>query len=168
MVFDAGSKPRLEELEQVVGSVFSTMMGLETERHPDDPEGLPGTGLITSAVFLAGEWKGAVLVHCPPSQACCFAGFFRGQPGYELINDDVRDVMGELANMIAGNLKCALRPGTRLSVPWVIDGAGYGVRWSGGRMVHRSKFMTPQGPFWVTILDATGSPTPGASSRESR
>ena len=25
--------------------------------------------------------------------------------------DDVRDVMGELANMIAGNLKCTLTPG---------------------------------------------------------
>jgi CheY-specific phosphatase CheX len=96
------------------------MMGLEVCALGRALSG-PG-GMLTAAVYLTGEWVGAACVHVEPEQACAFAGHFLGMPAPDAVSDDVRDVMGELANMIAGNLKCTLAPGIRVSVPSVTDG----------------------------------------------
>ena len=69
----------------------------------------------------------------------------------DTVNDDVRDVLGELANMIGGNIKCAVASGLRLSMPSVTDGSDYGVRVFGSKF-HRLGFECEEGPFWVTLL----------------
>ncbi|HUB79366.1 MAG TPA: chemotaxis protein CheX [Bryobacteraceae bacterium] len=141
-----------EDLESVVASVFSTMMGLEV--HPST-EQCPGlAGVLTSSVYLTGEWNGAVAVHVAPPQACAFAGRFLGIPAEEAVTNDVRDVMGELANMIAGNLKCTLAPGIRVSIPSVTDGAEYSLRVCHARTLCRVCFRGEGGPCWVTLLEA--------------
>jgi chemotaxis protein CheX len=114
----------------------------------------PGpAGLVTAAVYLTGQWEGAIFVHCHPPQACDFAGRFVGMPPPETVDDDVRDVMGELANMIAGNLKCTFCPGIRVSVPSVVDGRGYALRVCGGYVVCEAGFDTAAGPVWVTLIN---------------
>ena len=141
-----------EDLEAVVTSVFATMMGLEVR---PSMEPCPGAaGLLTAAVYLTGEWNGAACVHVEPAQACAFAGRFLGMPAEDSVSDDVRDVMGELANMIAGNLKCTLAPGIRVSVPSVTDGAEYSVRVCRASTVCRSGFQTDAGPCWVSLIEA--------------
>ncbi|MBZ5725797.1 MAG: chemotaxis protein CheX [Acidobacteriia bacterium] len=139
------------DLEQIVGSVFSTMLGTDVEAH-ETGEPVPG-GLMTAAVYLAGEWQGALLLHCLPRQACEFAGCYLSIPPPSTVTDDVRDVLGELANMIAGNLKGDLCPGIRISIPSVVDGDGYALRVCGGRPVYRWDFMTGKGPFWLRLVE---------------
>ncbi len=56
-------------------------------------------------------WNGAVLLECDRRQACRFAGRFLSMDPPETVDDVVRDVLGELANMIGGNLKCILSHG---------------------------------------------------------
>jgi CheY-specific phosphatase CheX len=75
-------------------------------------------------------------------------------PAPHSVSDDVRDVMGELANMIAGNLKCTLAPGIRISVPSVTDGAEYSVRVCRAREVIRAGFDTDAGPCWISLVNA--------------
>ena len=141
-----------EDLETVVGSVFVTMMGLGVR---PSIEPCPGSdGMLTAAVFLTGEWVGAACVHVEPEQACAFAGHFLGMPVPPAVSDDVRDVMGELANMIAGNLKCTLAPGIRISVPSVTDGAEYSVHVCRAREVVCAGFDTDAGPFWISLVNA--------------
>jgi CheY-specific phosphatase CheX len=69
----------------------------------------------------------------------------------DTVNDDVRDVLGELANMIGGNIKCAVASGLKLSMPSVTDGSDDGVRICGSKF-HRLGFECEEGPFWVTLL----------------
>jgi chemotaxis protein CheX len=137
------------DLEQVVGSVFSTMMGIEVESVAAAAEPIP-TSAMAAAVRFGGSWNGIVLVQCLPRQACEFAGWFLGMPAPPVVDADVRDVLGEVANMIAGNLKCTLRPGIRLSVPVVTDAAGAGE--TPAVQVYCAGFMTPQGPFWLRVI----------------
>jgi chemotaxis protein CheX len=111
--------------------------------------------MLTAAVYLTGEWAGAVCIHLEPQQACGFAGHFLGMPTPDAVDDDVRDVMGELANMIAGNLKCTLCPGIRVSIPSVTDGPSYSLRVCGARVVCRATFRTDAGPFWISLIDAS-------------
>ena len=70
----------------------------------------------------------------------------------EAVNDDVRDVLGELANMIGGNIKSAVATGLTLSMPSVTDGSDYGVRICGSEVQDRLGFECAEGPFWITLL----------------
>ena len=45
----------------------------------------------------------------------------------EVSLDDVRDALGEITNMIGGNVKALLPTPSRLSLPTVVEGADYAV-----------------------------------------
>lgn len=138
------------ELALVVESVFATMLRLEVQQTQEIPP--PRTEMVTAAVYLTGAYQGAVLLHCPPWPACGFAGQFLKRTPPSAVDDDVLDVMGELANMIAGNLKSTLTPGTYLSIPSVSQGPDATLRLCGTRPLQRSGFQTPLGPVWVTMF----------------
>jgi chemotaxis protein CheX len=138
------------ELAQIVESVFGTMMGLEAGEC--GVPWFPSGDRLTSAVQLTGDWNGAVLLECDRKQACRFAGRFLSIDSPEMVNDVVRDVLGELANMIGGNLKCVLMPGIRLSMPSVVDGSDYCLRVCGGEVRTQLAFQCAEGLFWITIL----------------
>ena len=138
------------ELAQVVGSVFESMTGLAPAQ-----SGAPwfaGEGRLTATVHLAGDWNGAVLLECDRAAACRFAGRFLSVDPPEAVDDVVRDVLGELANMIGGNLKCVLTRGIRLSMPSVVDGNSYSQRVCGSDIQERLAFRCAEGDFWITIL----------------
>ena len=150
MPVEISTEVHRSELAEVVQSVFFTMMGLETEELV-----LPWTSgheRLTSAVHLAGDWCGAVLLECDRSQACQFARRFLSEPETPAgVNDVVRDVLGELANMIGGNLKCVLARGTKLSMPSVVDG-DYSLRVCGAVVRDRLAFRCDEGTFWIVVL----------------
>ena len=56
--------------------------------------------------------------------------------------------------MVAGNVKCALSAGIKVSVPSVVDGPGYTLHVCGVKVVCESGFETREGPFWVTVLES--------------
>ena len=111
-----------------------------------------GRDRLTSAIHLAGDWNGAVLLECDRRQACRFAGRFLSMDPPDTVDDVVRDVLGELANMIGGNLKPVLTPGIRLSMPSVVDGCDYSLRVCGAKIQQRLAFQSAEGLFWITIL----------------
>jgi chemotaxis protein CheX len=137
-------------LMQIVLSVFETMMGLEAEE--SDDVWAPTEQWWTAAVNLSGEWNGAVLVECDQEQACRFAVRFLSIDPAEAGEEIVRDVLGELANMIGGNLKSALMSGIRLSLPSIVSGSDYSVRVCGATIRRRMAFQCVDGPFWITVL----------------
>jgi chemotaxis protein CheX len=138
------------ELAQIVESVFATMLSLEVGE--GGTSWFPSGDRLTAAVHLAGDWNGAVLLECDRQQACRFAGRFLSADPSGAVDDVVRDVLGELANMIGGNLKCVLMRGIRLSMPCVVDGSDYSLRVCGAEIKDRLAFQCAEGPFWVTVL----------------
>ncbi len=137
-------------LAQIAESVFATMMNLEVGQ--GGTPWFPGGNRLTSALHLAGDWNGAVLLECDREQACRFAGRFLSMDPPDTPDDVVRDVLGELANMIGGNLKCVLTSGIRLSMPSVVDGSDYSLRVVGAEVRERLAFQCAEGPFWITVL----------------
>jgi chemotaxis protein CheX len=136
---------------EIVESIFSTMM--EIDLSPSDLA-LSLTGeRMTASVYLEGEWNGAVSLECNRSQACQFAGRFLSTDPPEVVDDDVRDALGELVNMIGGNVKSVLARDIRLSMPSVIDGHDYELRICGTQTRDVSAFQFFGGTFWVTVLD---------------
>lgn len=113
-------------LPVVVEEVFRTMLGVElveSEGLDEEP-----AELFTAAIFFAGEWLGALLLECPPAEAFTFTHRFMRVPEPTALTDDVKDTLGELTNMIAGNLKAVMPPGVVLSMPTVVSGRDYSFR----------------------------------------
>ena len=138
------------ELAQIIESVFEAMLGLKVTR--SGPPWFADGDRLTAAVHLAGAWNGVVLFECDRGQACRFAGRFLSMGPPDTVDNDVRDVLGELANMIAGNMKCVLAHGISLSMPSVVDGSDYSLRVCGAIVRDRLAFECVEGPFWITIL----------------
>jgi chemotaxis protein CheX len=141
-----------DELAQIVKTVFGTMVSLEVDEC--GTLWFPSGDRLTSAVHLTGDWKGAVLLECDWLTACRFAGRFLSIDPPDTVDDVVRDVLGELANMIGGNLKCVLTSGIQLSMPSVVDGSGYGLRVCGAEIKDRLAFRCDEGLFWITVLSS--------------
>lgn len=144
--------PQREDLEQIAATVFSTMLGLEFQEQGAVRPCRPAPGALTAAVGLEGPWQGIVLLQCLEAEAKKFAARFLGTPPPDDVNDDVRDVLGELANMIAGNLKCTLRPGIRLSCPRVEEGATGKIGIS-GTVICELEFEAEGGTIWVSAVE---------------
>ena len=139
-----------ENVATVVDMVFRTMLNLAvvpypaTWKHPKE--------LITAIVYFAGEWDGAILLECTRDQALKFTQRLMGIDLPETIDDDVRDALGELANMLAGNLKSVLPPGVVLSMPSVIEGRRYSLRFIGKGDPVCVPFSSSEDIFGVTLV----------------
>ncbi len=112
-----------------VREVFSTMVDMEDLLHlPMQIDAMTQfENCVTAMVGLAGTYNGLVCIHAPLRQALAIT---MGMLGMEVreFNDDVRDALGEIANMIAGSFKQHLSRGgadIRLSTPSVITGKEY-------------------------------------------
>lgn len=135
---------------QIVESVFITMMDLEV--YPDETPWTPSNNHLTSCVRVSGEWNGALLLECNHWQARQFAGRFLSMNPPDSVTEEVEDVLGELANMIGGNIKCVMANGLELSMPMVIDGSDPWLRFPTSEIQERLAFLCAEGPFWVTLL----------------
>lgn len=111
--------------------VFETMIMLEVTPQPPLPVLVSNfTDSVSGIVGLAGSTcKGMLAIHAPDDVAMAITGRFLGVPVDE-INEDVTDAFGELANMLAGNIKMVLDEAgsdITLSVPSYVFGRDYHV-----------------------------------------
>jgi chemotaxis protein CheX len=84
---------------------------------------------ISGIIGLAGSLKGLLAIHLPKQTALAVTTAFLGME-VEEIDDDVRDAIGELANMLAGSLKSALDPSgsaIKLTMPSAVHGEEYSI-----------------------------------------
>jgi len=137
-------------ISQIAESVFETMTGVPVRVLPAPPH-VPAAA-FTAAVYYAGSWKGAFLLECSAEQAAAWTTrllSLDAPPSPE----DLRDGLGEIANVLAGNLKPLLPPGVGLSIPSVVDGASYSLRLCGGNLFEHIDMADPSGPFRVTLVE---------------
>ncbi len=85
---------------------------------------------VAALVGVAGEWQGNGCISCSSELACKLASQMVMHP-YDSVNDDVLDAIGEIANMVIGNIKTnlegALGP-MGLTIPTVIYGHNFSTR----------------------------------------
>ena len=79
----------------------------------------PDTELVEAVVRFGHAWPGAMVFSSTLPLSYQFTARFMSLPLPEAVNEDVCDAFGELANMIAGNFKALLPPGSHLSIPAV-------------------------------------------------
>ena len=115
-VFDTAADA---DLDDIVQTVFSMCVGVEAERVPSGA-GLPDGELLVASVAITGAWSGAVAVSCSAALARRAAEAMFGTT--ELDSDEeARDALREVANIIAGNYKSLVAAPSRLSLPVMGD-----------------------------------------------
>ncbi len=147
--------PSLEDFTDkaaaVVHHVFGSMLGVKVWSTPAaSPAESPRR--VVSAVYFVGGWKGAVLLECAPLPAFTFTAKMISIPEPSWVDDDVRDAIGELTNIIAGNLKTALPEGAELSMPSVVEGSDFTHKIIGANECVHWDFDSAEGAFAVTLV----------------
>ncbi|MFN7923481.1 MAG: chemotaxis protein CheX [Bryobacteraceae bacterium] len=138
------------DMIQIVSGVFQTMVKLPVQQVEAD--WFPEPGRLTGVIYFAGQWRGAVLVELRPEQAFEITRRL-GAPLPTSVNEDVIDALGELANMIGGNMKSVMPRGVGLSIPSVVEGPRYTLRICGDHSLARFAFASDIGQFWVTLVE---------------
>lgn len=111
--------------------VFSRMISIELDKNPaHKSESDLQQCQIMAMVGLAGRSIGILSFHCTPQTGIIITSNMLGTP-VTTLDDDVKDAVGEVANMIAGNFKTRMsRRGQSfdLSVPTVVVGEKFSTR----------------------------------------
>ncbi|MDR2480327.1 MAG: chemotaxis protein CheX [Treponema sp.] len=85
---------------------------------------------ISAVIGLTGEARGAVVISMKKELAIKITGMLTGQEPRN-VDDDVVDAIGEIVNIIAGNVKKSLEDSFRLviSLPTIIQGREHSIKW---------------------------------------
>ena len=134
--------------------IFSSMVMMEvTEGEPRQKVVTHLTHSISGTVGLGGSYKGMIAIHIPEPVALAITTNFLGLEVGE-IDDDVQDAVGELANMLAGNVKAALSEGgsdIKLSLPSTVFGEEYTFQCMDDGDVFLIPFTCEEGEFLVDL-----------------
>lgn len=122
----------MEIRNRVVGAaqeIFSSMVMIDIEVRDVDvaSTSISLTDSISGVIGLAGTHRGVLAIHLPDKVAIGITESFLGMDVAE-IDEDVEDAVGELANMLGGNVKAILSENGRdieLSLPTTIKGKQY-------------------------------------------
>ncbi len=142
--------------EQIVGitqDVWSSFTGTAIRPAYDQPA-LDGGHITVSCVAVTGEWQGCVRLACPTQLARMAASAMFDLPAEKLTDDEVADALGELTNMIGGNIKGLLPGPSCLSMPTVTIGASDTVRTPHAVPVNTVSLTCEGLPLTVTVWQA--------------
>ena len=92
-----------DDLTALTGGVWEAFLGLTAEPVPPD-DAVVGS-CYSSCVHISGAWEGSVNLVLPEALARTVAAAMFDLPPADVSADDLTDAVGELANIIGGNVK---------------------------------------------------------------
>ena len=121
-----------DELRSIMDAIWESLAGDGLPELPADGDGAGdgGTGAssgpdgrprLVGRVEITGQWEGAVTIDCDAELAARIAAVMFGMEDGGAEPDEIRDALGELANMAGGNIKSLLPAPSQLSLPTVSD-----------------------------------------------
>lgn len=148
------------DLAETVQLIWSTQLGLEPIVHHAEVESDRDsrTDSMTGVVQITGGFGGALHLSCARQLVVAAAVKMFGQSAPDISAEDLRDALGELTNMTAGNLKSRLPGSNRISLPTVVDGSDYEVTRLDSEVVARAQLMLNQHPIVVTLYGNKDEP----------
>lgn len=143
----------LEQLVSITQNVWSSLLAVELTAVPDEAAVLTGPVLL-AVVRISGAWQGRVELECSSDQAHAAAAVMFGAETTSA--DEAADAVGELANIVSGNVKSLLPAPSAMSVPSVrpagsTTGVPRGTPREGWQRVCAAVLDAAPGPLRVSI-----------------
>ncbi|HEV2676253.1 MAG TPA: chemotaxis protein CheX [Aliidongia sp.] len=139
-----------EEAIELAIEVWRGFLGVELIPRFDAPAVPSPESSVSGCVTLKGSWYGGIVVTLPVSLGASITrtalALDDPQP------EDVCDVVGELANMMAGRLKHQLPPDTQISLPMVATGDHFHLSIPGARVAMELDFAIEDTPLKIRII----------------
>lgn len=149
-------EPSLDDIYSLTQQVCDSVLGMSAELLEGSP--VPVRTEVMACVQITGAWQGAVVVTCARAVAEAITeAMFAMDPGTTSA-EELDDAMGEMANMIGGNIK-GLMPGpSQLSLPTVAEGTDFSAAFPGSQLAVEALFALEMGTFGIQVLrqDADG------------
>ena len=108
-----------ETIVEMTQEIWSALLSDEGHLLPGGGDG----GELSATVSITGAWNGTACLACSESAARHAARVMFEMTDDELTEAEIRDAIGELINVVGGNIKGILPGPTELSLPTVHDGA---------------------------------------------
>ncbi len=142
-------------IRDIVNAILSLQLDLEldAEAPPARVAGSAGGGeLMTGTIQLNGDWNGTVQVVVTLPLIQRVASIMFSISADSLSRADLRDALGELSNMAAGNIKVLLGGESRISLPTVVDGSDYDVTVLDSELLLSEVYGVEGEPLRVTVF----------------
>jgi chemotaxis protein CheX len=146
-----------------VSRAFSTMLGAEATRGAIAlSDGGAGDGDIVAFIGVAGKTRGTVALSFPAKTALRTVSRLLGSE-CKIMDESVADAVGELVNIIAGSAKAELAGDSgeplSLSLPTVVRGHQYKIRYAHNARWVEVPFECEFGPFALKVILESDSPS---------
>ncbi|MDA3903476.1 MAG: chemotaxis protein CheX [Desulfuromusa sp.] len=134
--------------------IFNTMIFMEVAAESPLTQGKQDLGCHISAMIgLTGGLSAMLGIHCPEDVGLAISGAMLGME-IEEIDADVKDALGEIANMVAGGVKerfATENINLELAIPTAISGKSYTIAstTTSNRVI--IPFSIEQGQFFIEI-----------------
>lgn len=138
-----------EPIEQIVQSVFATMLEVDVAR--TDSSCMPEHESTVASIHISGAWTGTVLLALPPELGRAAAAAMLQVSHDDLSDVDVGDTAAELVNMIGGNLKSLLPAPSFLSLPTIVTGRQFGMHIHDAELLDEVFMTSMHGPAQVRL-----------------
>ncbi|MCA9033622.1 MAG: chemotaxis protein CheX [Planctomycetaceae bacterium] len=109
-------------LQQVVNDVCAGMLGLSME--PAEAVSCDEADALSAVIRISGGWNSLVQVLTPMTTARVIASRMFATDESDLTEADILDAVGEIVNMVGGNLKGIVEVDSSLSLPCVGQATG--------------------------------------------
>lgn len=138
-----------EDVAQIVTEVWRSMLGLDLELLATHPR-FEGSA-VAGSVSVSGSVDAQISLEMSSPAASQFAAAMFGMSGDEVSDDDVADAVGELTNMVGGNIKSLIAESSTLSLPVVAQGTTPTLRVVGGEILLRDMYVADDNLIRVTV-----------------
>ena len=144
-------EPFLEHILEATKSVFDMMAGLEVEK---DQVLICNTdkvkGDVTGVIGLSNDKvKGSIAISFPKDLGKSVVANMLSMDAEQISDDDVKDGIGEITNMVAGDLNNRIGNIFKLSLPSIITGKGHLVSLSHNNTPILFRFLIQNQPFYL-------------------
>lgn len=154
----------IADLEELVGTavteLFSTMLGMKMLPVPLEAGFGNGETHVAGAVGFVGRLSGVVYVFTTISFARRVTATFLGLEETDVIEDEmINDAMGEMANMLVGNMKSRISDRGMpcvLTIPSVVRGSHFSVEAITSTEGHICSFASGSDRIFVQFLMKAG------------
>lgn len=141
-----------EIIQQIAKQVWSTMLGLDIT---NANEIIAKSPLITGQINISGNWNGSIQLQTTLAYARLMASaVFKTEPD-QLDLSEVIDSLGEMLNIVAGQIKSLLPGSSLLSLPVVTEGTDYRVTTLGSHKMIDVSFTSLDEPIKISMYKKT-------------
>lgn len=111
-----------EHIESIVIDAWKTVLSLDIELLGSRVEHIPQAVFIGS-ILITGAWNGTVMLQVDEEHATNIASIIFQKEREELVYEEIADAIGEMTNILGGNIKALFPHPCSLGLPLVVKGS---------------------------------------------